>query len=83
MARFEIGTAIVTTNPIIVVDSGLPAGAHLFELIVEDEAGNQSQPDQAIVTVRSRLPPVEGRPNLTVNPPLRPRARGRTRGTPR
>lgn len=83
MARFEIGTAIVTSDPAIVVDAGLAPGRHLFQLVVEDEAGNPSQPDQVVVTVEQRTVPIFTRPTLTTTTtPLRPRARGKTRGSP-
>lgn len=83
MARFDVGTAIVTTAPVIVVDAGLAAGRHLFQLVVEDQAGNRSRPDQAVVTVQPRAAPIVTRPNPSATTALRPRARGNTRGSPR
>lgn len=79
MAVFSIGKTITTTTPTIVVDAGLPAGAHSFQLEVIDSAGNRSRPDVAVVTVERQVitvPPVlDTRPIVTgprpvVNPLL-------------
>lgn len=86
MARFEIGTTIATTEPFIVIDAGLPSGRHRFQLVVEDAAGNQSRPDQVIVTLVERTGPILTRPTLsttTATTTLRPRARSKTRRGPR
>lgn len=91
MARFEIGTTLPTTEPFIVVDAGLPSGRHRFQLVVEDEAGNQSRPDQVIVTLVARTGPILTGPILTrptlsttsATTTLRPRARSKSRRGPR
>jgi hypothetical protein len=79
MARFVVDSAITTTESLIVVDAGLPAGRHLFQLVVEDEAGNRSRPDRTVVTVQQRAAPTVTRPSVSTTPPLRPRVRGNTR----
>ena len=43
---------VVTEDPIITVDAGLPPGQYRFQLIVEDDRGVQSLPVEAVVTVR-------------------------------
>lgn len=55
MPVFTPNVPIVTSTPTIAVE-GLPVGTHRFQLIVEDESGNRSQPSLAIVTVSSRAP---------------------------
>ena len=42
MARFAVGQAIRSVEPTIVVDAGLPAGAHRFQLEVIDSTGRRS-----------------------------------------
>lgn len=45
MPTFEPRKPIVTQEPVIVVDAGLPPGRYLFQLVAIDEAGNESQPN--------------------------------------
>lgn len=71
MARFAVGQAIRSVEPTIVVDAGLPAGAHRFQLEVIDSSGQRSAPAVAVVTIQ-RLTPL--RPPVVV-PPLRPPSR--------
>lgn len=71
MARFAVGQAIRSVEPTIVVDPGLPAGAHRFQLEVIDSSGQRSAPAVAVVTIQ-RLTPL--RPPVVV-PPLRPPSR--------
>lgn len=68
MVAFAIGKPITTDVPGIEVD-GLPAGSHRFQLVVEDNSGVRSQPDQIVVLARGRvLPPVD--PPIIVRPPV-------------
>jgi hypothetical protein len=62
MAKFVVGRPLTTREPAIVVDPGLPAGAHRFELVVIGASGRKSTPDQVLVQVQS----------TTVVPNLRP-----------
>lgn len=57
MPAFIANVPIVTSTPTIAVE-GLPVGSHRFQLIVEDESGNRSQPSFATVTVLNRAPVV-------------------------
>lgn len=70
MVAFAIGQPITTDVPGIEVD-GLPAGSHRFQLVVVDNAGLRSKPDQVVVLVRGRivLPPVDP-PIVVVRPPI-------------
>ena len=51
MAKFEPNTPIVTREPSIVVDAGLPPGEYRFQLIVQDNEGRRSAADVQIVRV--------------------------------
>jgi len=54
MARFNPNTPIATDTPVITVDAGLSPGRYTFRLVVVDDEGNQSAPDEAVVTILSR-----------------------------
>jgi hypothetical protein len=58
MARFVVNEPVVTSQPEVVVDAGLPVGRHLFQLVVEDSSGNQSEPDVVQVRITQTLPPI-------------------------
>ena len=51
MARFAINQTLVTREPRIVVDAGLRPGLHRFRLVVSDDAGSASRPDEVVVQV--------------------------------
>jgi hypothetical protein len=55
MAIFSIGQSIKTDVPRIDVDGGLPIGRHQFRLVVVDDSGRSSLPQQAVVEVRRLL----------------------------
>jgi hypothetical protein len=61
MSNFELGKEIETDGPTVQVTPApgqpLPLGKHRFQLIVEDEAGNQSQPAFLDVIVRDPVAP--------------------------
>jgi hypothetical protein len=50
MARFAVGQAITTREPVIEVDAGLAVGDHRFSLVVVGASGRRSAAD--VVTVR-------------------------------
>lgn len=52
MAKFTINVPVITAEPVVVVDPGLPPGLHRFQLVVEDSSGNQSEPDQVLVRIK-------------------------------
>jgi hypothetical protein len=49
--RFQRNAPIETTQPTVVVDAGLPPGAHRFQLVVVDGAGNRSRPAEVVVRI--------------------------------
>jgi len=61
MAVFVINTAIETTTPTIEVtvspDRPLPLGRHRFRLIVVDDSGNRSAPDDVEMIVADQGAP--------------------------
>ena len=59
MARFVINQTQVTREPRVVVDAGLRPGLHRFRLVVSDDSGNASRPDELVVQI-SALTPVGG-----------------------
>lgn len=75
MAAFAPGQVIVTSEPFIQVDP-MPAGTYRFQLVVEDQAGNESLPFEVMVMVVAPQPqPQPGpifRPRLPVEetPPV-------------
>jgi hypothetical protein len=50
--KFVVNKPITLNVPTVVVDAGLPPGTHVFQLVVENERGVQSNPTQAVVTVK-------------------------------
>ena len=61
MANFVTGTAVETVEPTVevTVDPQVPlaVGSHVFQLIVEDDAGNQSLPAAVKVVVKDSQNP--------------------------
>ncbi|GAB4275676.1 MAG: hypothetical protein Kow0092_31300 [Deferrisomatales bacterium] len=51
MAGFRPGTTVVTREPFVTVDAGLPPGRYRFRLVVVDDHGNRSLPSEVVVTV--------------------------------
>jgi hypothetical protein len=45
MPRFEVNKVVVTDRPEVIVEPGLEAGDHLFQLVVVDTDNNESLPD--------------------------------------
>lgn len=61
MVSFVTGTAVKTDTPDVLVDAGLPVGRHRFQLVVMDNGGTRSQPDEIVVQIRRGVvPPVTG-----------------------
>lgn len=57
MAVFQPNRPVTTSEPRVVVDAGLPPGRHRFRLVVVDDSGLSSAPDEAVVTIgRSTIP---------------------------
>lgn len=42
---------VVTREPKLVVDAGLPGGRYRFRLVVVDDRGRPSKPAEAVVTI--------------------------------
>ena len=61
MAKFVIGAPVETAEPSVevTVDAAAPlsVGRHTFQLVVVDDAGNQSQPDSVVVIVKDSTNP--------------------------
>lgn len=61
MPEFTINTPITTDQPLIDVTvtaaRPLSFGRHTFRLVVEDDSGNQSDPDTLIIIVRDSEKP--------------------------
>jgi len=51
MAVFERNKPIITETTSIIVENKLQAGSHIFQLVVEDEDGNRSEPTRVTVMV--------------------------------
>jgi hypothetical protein len=81
MAAFAPGQTVVTGDPFVQVDP-LPAGTYRFQLVVEDQAGNESLPFEVMVQVVPPAPtpqpatPIVTRPRIPIEEPgpiLKPR----------
>jgi len=73
--RFSLNKPIETVEPTVVVDRGLPAGVHRFQLIVVNRAGKSSAPVEVDVVVdplRTATPGDIPLPGPVVIGPLRP-----------
>ena len=61
MAEFRPGQPVETNTPDVEVtiapNAPLPAGRHRFQLVVEDDSGNRSDPSTAEVIVRDTQRP--------------------------
>lgn len=52
MPVFDINKPVASTKPVVTVENRLPVGLFRFQLVCVDDAGNQSEPAEIIVTVR-------------------------------
>ncbi len=57
MAKLAIGQPLVTKESAVVVDAGMPAGVHRFQLEVLTDTGQRSPPAAALVQVRAAAAP--------------------------
>lgn len=61
MAQFVINTDVTTDQPLVEVtispDQPLPLGRHRFRLIVVDDSGNKSAPDEVELIVADQSAP--------------------------
>lgn len=61
MAEFTIGTDVVTDTPTVEVtispNAPLPLGRQIFRLVVTDDSGNVSRPDEVIVIIADQDAP--------------------------
>ncbi len=55
MTAFAPGQPVIMPVPTVTVDGGLPVGDHVFQLLVIDDQGTQSQPTRVVVKI---VPPV-------------------------
>jgi hypothetical protein len=63
MARFAPGEPIVSEEPVVVVDAGLPPGQYVFQLEVVNDLGEVSEPARALVTIVESDRTVLGEPS--------------------
>lgn len=75
MPDFRPGVPVVSSDPTVVVDatSGLRPGRHRFQLVVEDDAGNASEPTTVEVIVVDDTRPtavLDAPPRATVGRPF-------------
>jgi len=59
MAKFALGQPVVTAEPSVVVDAGLPAGQQRFQVEVVTDSRRKSAPDIAVVQVEKLIAPLE------------------------
>jgi len=61
MAEFVIGTDVVTETPTVEVtvtpNTPLPVGRQTFRLVVTDDAGNVSRPDEVVIIIADQDAP--------------------------
>lgn len=61
MAEFVLGTDVVTESPTVEVtvspNAPLPLGRQIFRLVVTDDAGNVSRPDEVVIIVADQDAP--------------------------
>lgn len=56
--KFTPNIPFESKTPTVVVDAGMEPGSYLFRLVVEDESGNRSRPDdQKVVILRTTISP--------------------------
>jgi hypothetical protein len=70
VTAFAPGKPVTTPASTVTVDGGLPVGDHVFQLVVIDDAGSQSQPARVVVKI---VPPVLTGPGVgprTVGTPV-------------
>jgi len=71
MADFRLRRKVKTKTPQLNVVPGLPVGTYLFQLVVEDQSGNQSRASQdkvVIVDDNGPIDPIGGGRSPVVTP---------------
>ena len=72
MAKFVIAQPVETIKPEVVVDAGLKAGKHVFQLVVINDRGQASLPATFVVLVRPTIfQPTPFTPHVPI-PPIPP-----------
>jgi len=56
VARLAIGQPLSQPHPMLTVENALQPGRHRFRLVVTDNAGNESAPDEIVIIVRPAPP---------------------------
>ena len=56
--RFTPNQPIVTDEPRVAVDPGLPVGIHRFQLVVVNDRGQRSEPAEVVVVISRRGLPI-------------------------
>ena len=73
MASFTIGKPVTTDTSEVVVDAGLKPGLHRFRLVVVDDTGAASAPDEAVVQVgEEAVAPLDLRLGTLATPAIAP-----------
>ena len=62
MTAFRPNVPVLTASPRVKVDAGLAVGAHTFQLVAIDDAGNRSKPARLVVEIQRAAEPVPPRP---------------------
>jgi hypothetical protein len=57
MATLTPGKPLTQAAPELLVENELPAGRYRFQLVVTDDADNESDPAELVVTVRGPIRP--------------------------
>ena len=73
--QFRPNEPFESNEPTVVVDAGLPAGNHRFQLVVVGRSGRRSSPVEVIVSVIRRIPiPIPTPIPAPVPGPITPRS---------
>lgn len=69
MATLSPGISVTTGDPVLLVENQFTAGQYRFQLVVTDDAGNDSDPAELVVTVRAPAPPPPppGHPHIPID----------------
>jgi hypothetical protein len=73
MTTLIAGQPFITRTPTVLVENTLTVGTWIFQLVVVDDDGNQSAPQQLSVTVEPARRPPPPRPLPTPTPIPTPR----------
>lgn len=80
MTNLEPGRSVETRLPVLKVPAGLKAGKYIFQLVVVNSEGIESEPDRVTVEVlKRRAGPFGGAPRGDEPAPPAPRSRPRRR----